>query len=162
MFTKRKNKAIASLNMESRSERPSSQAWIDETRIFWTVRHFYWTIWWKCRDFRLSGKELSYIEGHGPHVSTNGRYFPTPEPQLHSLSPHFPHTLSLSLEGRTREGKDELEWESGEEEDGEENQDCKGWQDQHLDQALELPQPLISWLAHELSVLIILRSIPKP
>ena len=42
------------------------------------------------------GIELLSIKGHGPHVSMSWRYFPTPEPQLHSLSSHFPHTHSLS------------------------------------------------------------------
>jgi hypothetical protein len=37
---------------------------------------------------------------------------------------------TLSLEGRTRAGKDELEWERRREEDGEESQDTRRQQDQ--------------------------------
>ena len=58
------------------------------------------------------GDELLSIKGHGPHVNST-----------HSPLSYLTHYLSL--EGRTREGKDELEWESEEEEGGEGNQDCK-------------------------------------
>ena len=74
------------------------------------------------------GSELLFIMGHGPQVSTSGGYFPTLDPQLHSSPPHFSHTLSL--EGRTRQGNEELECERRREEDGDESQDTRRQQDQ--------------------------------
>ena len=47
--------------------------------------------------------------GHGPHVSTSGRYFPTPDHQLYSSSPHFHHTLSLQKEEQGKERMNQSE-----------------------------------------------------
>ena len=71
---------------------------------------------WEMSNYPLWG--MAYMSAQIGDISQHLNLHSTHSPLI-SLA-HY-----LSLEGRTREEKDELEWES-EEEGGEENQDCKG------------------------------------
>jgi hypothetical protein len=94
-----------------------------------------------------------------PHVNTKWKNILAEDSQLHSSFSHFPHSLSLSRM-KNKEGKDELEWESGEG-DWMEEQAWKGKQDQPKSMDLSFTIFFMPWLAQELSPLVFLASTPK-
>ena len=99
---------------------------------------------------------------NGPHVSTNWKHISAADPQLHSLShsPYFPHFSLSRMEGKKKKARTRVrKWRGWRTEDG---SSLSRTARATMDQDHGLQPSLIPWLAQELYLFTILRSIPKP